>query len=97
MDGLHWTPYMDQCLDELSRNPETPNDEILVTQVRMQLVVEQLSRATWQFYEPQVGLGSAGPPLPFISALHSQREKIKKELPRSIERQGKSPPALSQS
>lgn len=77
---------MDQCLDELSKSPESPLDVILATQVRTQLIVEQISRAPWQFYEPQAG--ASGPPAAFITALHAQRERIKDELPASMEHRG---------
>lgn len=93
MQGLVWTPYMDECLNELARNPESPRDELLASQVRMQLIVEQIGRAPWQFSEPQSG--PPGPPFSYLNALHSQREKIKSKLPAGLERRGKVSPCLA--
>ncbi|RAL14436.1 Zn(II)2Cys6 transcription factor [Aspergillus homomorphus CBS 101889] len=42
-ESLRWTPYLEECLKALSQHPECLNDEVLVHQVRYQLVNEQKS------------------------------------------------------
>ncbi|KAJ5805371.1 Major facilitator superfamily domain general substrate transporter [Penicillium riverlandense] len=43
IDALRWTPHMDECLRVIDEAKECPNDEILVQQVRLQLVVEKVA------------------------------------------------------
>lgn len=43
IDALRWTPHMDECLQILDQTKECPTDEILVQQVKMQLIVEKLA------------------------------------------------------
>lgn len=42
-DSLRWTSYMDECLRLLEEQQESINDEILVQQVRLQLINDKLS------------------------------------------------------
>ncbi|KAE8146579.1 hypothetical protein BDV25DRAFT_162216 [Aspergillus avenaceus] len=42
-DALRWTPYMDECLQVLEEQQECLNDDILVQQVRLQLIIDKLS------------------------------------------------------
>ncbi|RFU30228.1 hypothetical protein B7463_g6109, partial [Scytalidium lignicola] len=42
IDALRWTPHMDECLQILDERKECPNDDILVQQVRLQLIVEKM-------------------------------------------------------
>ncbi|KAL4950410.1 hypothetical protein BDW69DRAFT_187386 [Aspergillus filifer] len=45
IDGLSWTPFMDEYLRQLEEEPECLNDEILAHQVRLQLLIDSLSRS----------------------------------------------------
>ncbi|RAH75841.1 hypothetical protein BO86DRAFT_374025, partial [Aspergillus japonicus CBS 114.51] len=36
--SLRWTPYLEECLETLTQHPDTPNDEVLIHQVRYQHV-----------------------------------------------------------
>ncbi|PYH86503.1 hypothetical protein BO82DRAFT_325667 [Aspergillus uvarum CBS 121591] len=42
--SLRWTPYLEECLETLTQHPDTPNDEVLVHQVRYQHVNDQLNQ-----------------------------------------------------
>ncbi|PYI15889.1 hypothetical protein BO99DRAFT_445746, partial [Aspergillus violaceofuscus CBS 115571] len=42
--SLRWTPYLEECLETLTQHPDTPNDEVLIHQVRYQHVNDQLSQ-----------------------------------------------------
>ncbi|PYI31528.1 hypothetical protein BP00DRAFT_343482 [Aspergillus indologenus CBS 114.80] len=42
--SLRWTPYLEECLETLTQHPDTPNDEILIHQVRYQHANDQLSQ-----------------------------------------------------
>ncbi|PYH41994.1 Zn(II)2Cys6 transcription factor domain-containing protein [Aspergillus saccharolyticus JOP 1030-1] len=43
-ESLRWTPYLEECLETLSRHPDCPNDEVLVHQVRCQLINERVNQ-----------------------------------------------------
>ncbi|KAJ5692059.1 hypothetical protein N7462_001482 [Penicillium macrosclerotiorum] len=44
IDALRWTPHLDECLELLDKQKECLNDDILVQQVRLQLVVETVTQ-----------------------------------------------------
>jgi hypothetical protein len=46
IDALRWTPHLDECLQILDESKECLNDEILVQQVRLQLIVEKMALGT---------------------------------------------------
>lgn len=74
VDALVWTPYLDECLRQLSREPSWEGDELLVVLVRIQLLTEQLTRAIWQSPESVA-------PAYFSSALKSQLLDLREKLP----------------
>ncbi|OOG00092.1 hypothetical protein ASPCADRAFT_203985, partial [Aspergillus carbonarius ITEM 5010] len=42
LDPLQWTPHMDECLEVLTQNGESPYDEILTHQVRLQRIASEM-------------------------------------------------------
>ncbi|KAL1874360.1 hypothetical protein VTK73DRAFT_443 [Phialemonium thermophilum] len=84
LEILTWTPYMDECLDELSRNPEAPFDEVLVALVRIHLVLHQLTKPPWQYYHNEPGKKCAGPSDSFILTLRNRLDRIENELPHAL-------------
>ncbi|KAH8888157.1 hypothetical protein GQ53DRAFT_725352 [Thozetella sp. PMI_491] len=82
VDSLNWTPHMDECIRVLSESPEWEGDHVLVTMVKSQLIIDQLLRASWQTPPPS-------PPIIFVSALRSQVQGIKNEIPRQLKEDGK--------
>ncbi|KAK3903975.1 transcriptional regulator WAR1 [Staphylotrichum tortipilum] len=74
LDALTWTSHMDECLQALSQRQEWEGDDLLVAQVKVQLIVEQLTRATTQAPD-------GVPPAYALSALRTQLHSIKAQLP----------------
>jgi hypothetical protein len=81
LDALNWTPHMDECLQALSQEREWEGDDLLVAQVKVQLIVEQLTRATSQSPD---GI----PPGYVLSTLRSQLQNIKSQLPLHLQQNG---------
>lgn len=84
MDGLRWTPHLNDCLDYLDEHPEYPGDRLLAAQVRIQLLVEQTGSD---------GQSAPLPPYIELSALCSPVEALKKRLPPELETNGKPGPS----
>ncbi|KAK4234733.1 hypothetical protein C8A03DRAFT_18416 [Achaetomium macrosporum] len=74
LDALTWTPHMDECLQTLSRQREWEGDDLLVAQVKVQLIIEQLTRATSQSPDGR-------PPSYVLSSLRTQLRSTKAQLP----------------
>ncbi|OKL55924.1 hypothetical protein UA08_08912 [Talaromyces atroroseus] len=72
-----WTPYLDEYLQTISKYPEWPGDEQLAAQIKIQLLVHQISQRSWKNQEFQ-------PPASYLKGLQSQLEKIKAKLPRRL-------------
>ncbi|KAK0644202.1 hypothetical protein B0T16DRAFT_417319 [Cercophora newfieldiana] len=77
IDALVWTPFMDECLELLSRQPEWEGDVLLAAQVKIQLLTEQLTRAIWQSPDSVA-------PAYFSTALRSQLRDLKSQLPAHV-------------
>ena len=81
IDALEWTAHMDKCLDVVSLCPEWPGDEQLATQVKIQLVYDQMSRGPWTRLE-------FPPSANYLEALLAQVNRIKAHIPQSLEHNG---------
>ncbi|PSR81483.1 hypothetical protein BD289DRAFT_439011 [Coniella lustricola] len=66
-DGLRWSPYLNECLSYLAEAQAgtVKQDALLVSQVKMELIVQQIHHAPW----PENG---NDPPVSYLSALASQ-------------------------
>jgi hypothetical protein len=80
---------MDECLQVLDETRECLTDEILVQQVRLQLIVEKVTPGTW--YEGVIESAEhvRAPPSFYIQALHSQLQEVKNKIPPQLQRDGK--------
>ncbi|MCJ1386882.1 hypothetical protein MMC17_010010 [Xylographa soralifera] len=78
-DALRWTPHMDECLQMLDEREECLNDEILVQQIRLQLIVEKMALGT-----PHDGANESmkhrEPTSVYLEHLHSQLQSVKTNL-----------------
>ncbi|KAL2022475.1 hypothetical protein VTK56DRAFT_5304 [Thermocarpiscus australiensis] len=74
LDALAWTLQMEEFLESLSQHGEWEGDDLLVAQVKTQLVVEELTRATSQSPDNVA-------PAYVLSALQTQLRNIKLQLP----------------
>lgn len=75
IDALRWTPHMDECLRILDERQECATDEILVQQVRLQLLVERVTLDTWTDKHMRAPLSF------YLQTLHSQFQEAKDKLP----------------
>ncbi|PWY70281.1 hypothetical protein BO70DRAFT_299324 [Aspergillus heteromorphus CBS 117.55] len=73
IDPLRWTPHMDECLHVLSEHPECLNDEVLIHQVRLQLINEKIHLSDWHG-----GLAATHEPLkaPTSLYLHAMESQL---------------------
>ncbi|KAL2261813.1 hypothetical protein VTK26DRAFT_3256 [Humicola hyalothermophila] len=74
LDALSWTSHMEEFLQSLSVQREWEGDDLLVAQVKIQLIVEHLTRATSQSTDNVL-------PNYVLSALGTQLQNIKAQLP----------------
>ncbi|KAK4187418.1 hypothetical protein QBC35DRAFT_233924 [Podospora australis] len=74
LDALTWTPHMEESLQILSQRREWEGDDLLVAQVKIQLIVEQLNRAASQSPDN-------APPAYYLSALQTQLQNVRVQLP----------------
>jgi hypothetical protein len=72
---------MDECLQALSQQREWEGDDLLVAQVKVQLIVEQLTRATSQSPD-------GVPPGYVLSTLRTQLQNTKTQLPIHLQHNG---------
>ncbi|CAJ2500229.1 Uu.00g030820.m01.CDS01 [Anthostomella pinea] len=71
-EGLPWSPYLNEHLTHLYQESTVIQDKVLVSQVRMQLIVDQIRQAPWQ--------STGSDPAPsYLSALRAQLHEITKK------------------
>ena len=80
IDALRWTPHMDECLQILDERQECATDEILVHQVRLQLIVERVTLDTLTDKPVRAPLSF------YLQALHPQFQEAKDRLPPQSQR-----------
>ncbi|KAL2147549.1 hypothetical protein VTI28DRAFT_8804 [Corynascus sepedonium] len=78
LDPLNWTSYMEECLEELSQQREWEGDDLLVAQVKVQLIFDHLTRAASQSPD---GI----PPGYVLFSLRSQLQAIRAQLPTHLQ------------
>ena len=76
---------MDECLQALSQQREWEGDDLLVAQVKIQLITEQLTRANAQSPD---GI----PPDYVLAALRTQLQSTQAQLPVHLQQNGMSFP-----
>ena len=80
IDALRWTPHLDECLEILDEQQECLTDEILVQQVRMQLIIERVGA---------VSENSKTPMSFYLQPLRSQLEEVRNNFPPRTQQDGK--------
>jgi len=81
IDALRWTPHLDECLEVLNEKHESPIDDILVQQVRMQLIVEKVTWGPWNDGAIKTAEHSNVPLCFYLNALQSQLQEVKTKIP----------------
>lgn len=89
IDALRWTPHMEECLQTLAEKQECPTDEVLVQQVRLQLIVGKVAQAPWHDGEIENAEPIRAPPAFYLKALQSQLQGIKSKLTPESQLNGK--------
>lgn len=85
MDPLRWTPHMADSLDILRRSSESPNDAVLVQLTRARLLAAKISAGSWNDSLSTETPFSRAPVSFHISALRSQIEEIKAQIPTELQ------------
>jgi hypothetical protein len=67
-DGLRWSPHLEEYLAHLCHHSTLSQDKILVTQVKMQLMVNQVRYSSWNPSNVEIP--------PYVDALQSQLDDI---------------------
>ena len=80
---------MDECLQTLAEKQECPTDEVLVQQVRLQLIVEKVTQAPRYDGEIENTELIRAPPALYLKALQSQLQEVKRKLPSELQQNGK--------
>lgn len=83
LDSLTWTSHMEEFLQSLSEKREWEGDDLLVAQVKVQLIIEQLTRATSQSTDGIL-------PVYVLSALRTQLQNLRTQLPYHLQQNGMS-------
>ncbi|KAJ5501837.1 hypothetical protein N7453_006654 [Penicillium expansum] len=71
IDAMQWTPYMEECLDVLSRSAESPYDEMFAHQVRLQRIAGEVESARST---------TTSPPAFYLSALQLKVNEVKAQI-----------------
>ncbi|PWY64730.1 hypothetical protein BO94DRAFT_357097 [Aspergillus sclerotioniger CBS 115572] len=65
LDPMQWTPHMDECLEFLTQNAESPHDEVLAHQIRLQRIASEMEN-----------IRSSSEPVPLAFYLAALRRKV---------------------
>ena len=71
---------MDECIRTLEEKQECPTDEVLVQQVRLQLIVEKVAQAPWYDGESENTGPIRAPPSFYLKAFQSQLQEVKRNF-----------------
>ena len=88
IDALRWTPHLDECLEVLSERKESSLDDILVQQVRMQTIVEKVTRGPWDCGTVKKAERSSMPQCFYLNALQSQLQEAKAKISPNLKDNG---------
>ena len=80
---------MDECLQTLIELQECPTDEILVQQVRLQLIVEKAAHVPWHERDIENIKPMTAPPAFYLKALQGQLQEVKSKLSPEAQQSGK--------
>jgi hypothetical protein len=87
INPLHWTPFIQQCHDDLLTNPETDNDIYLARLSALQRISENIKHSGIQSL-PQQPRTWNGPLAVHFNLLLSELQQFKASLPESLSHDG---------
>ena len=67
-DGLRWSPYLEEYLAHIARQSTVPQDKTLVTQVKIQVMINQVRYSSCSTSSVEIP--------PYVDALQSQLDEI---------------------
>jgi hypothetical protein len=80
---------MEECLQTLTEKQECPTDEVLVQQVRLQLIVDKVAQPPWHDGEIENAEPIRAPAAFYLKALQSQLQGEKSKLTPESQLNGK--------
>ncbi|KAL4875850.1 hypothetical protein BJY04DRAFT_210974 [Aspergillus karnatakaensis] len=78
--SLRWTPFMDECVKSLEEEKECPFDEILVQQVRLQLITDMLDSSPYQGGLTSTPSPIKAPPAFYLQSMHAQLRSVQSQI-----------------
>jgi hypothetical protein len=83
IDALRWNPHMEESLTVLMDAKECPEDELLVTLVKIQLIMDKI-------YHMRRDGENKSYSLLYTKAFQSQLESVKSQIPQRLQQDSKS-------
>ncbi|KAJ5227234.1 uncharacterized protein N7469_007240 [Penicillium citrinum] len=80
IDALRWTPHMEESLQILMDAKECPEDELLVTLVKIQLVMDKV-------HHYRRDSDGQSPSLMYIKSFQAQLESVRSQIPQNLKQQ----------
>jgi len=77
---------MDECLQMLAQKQECPTDEILVQQVKLQLIMEKVGQTPWYDKDIEHAEFGRAPRAFYLMALQSQLQEVRRKIPSELQR-----------
>ncbi|UKZ71044.1 uncharacterized protein TrAtP1_012011 [Trichoderma atroviride] len=74
---FQWTPYMEDCLQDLAHAPQWIGDKVLVSQIKFHRVIDQIPCSLREKLEP-------GAIIPFAMALHGHLQEVHTNLSQDL-------------
>ena len=90
IEPMRWTPYLEECLEEVQRSNECSTDPSLVVYVRMQYTAEKVNPGALFDGTEQESGWKLYPPTLHIRALKAQLQELEKDLERDFPQNCKS-------
>lgn len=92
-DALRWTPQMDESLRLLSITKSSPGDEVLVSQVRLQLLKEKADEIRQEnerdCARTRTASASSAPRLLYLETLRKQLHELRSSFSEHLPQLGK--------
>ncbi|KAH8807091.1 hypothetical protein F5884DRAFT_788514 [Xylogone sp. PMI_703] len=80
IESMRWSPYLEECLEQLQKFNEYDTDQSLIKYVRMQHMIEKINSSPWHDGTDQSSGWKLYPPTLYIRALQRELQTLKKDL-----------------
>jgi hypothetical protein len=78
IDPLPYSPYVEECLQNLEELGDSPNERKAITMVKLQIIVERIQQSPWHRGKDAMGISPAA--MLIVRPLQTQLEHFKKAL-----------------